>query len=180
MKTADDAPAPDPRLLTRLIARIDRILTLAVTALLVAAFVLMLGLAGLQLFLRAALHTAVPWGDLAARQLVIWVGFFGAYLATRGGKHFHIDALTRLFPAGARAWVTVVTDLLTAAICAFLVRAAVSFVTTGLDPHAVLFLGIPQTAAALIVPVGFGLVALQLLLKGVAGIAAALQRRNGA
>jgi TRAP-type C4-dicarboxylate transport system permease small subunit len=179
MKTAGGAPAPDSRPLDRVLGRIDRVLTLAVTALLVTAFALMLGLAALQVFLRAALHTAVPWGDLAARQLVIWVGFFGAYLATRGGKHFHIDALARLLPAGARAWMTAGIDLLTAAVCAFLVRAAVAFVTTGLDPRAVLFLGIPQTAAALIVPVGFGLVALQLLLKAVAGAAAAVRKPKG-
>jgi TRAP-type C4-dicarboxylate transport system permease small subunit len=156
------------------IGAIDRALTVAVTALLVCAFALMLALAAVQLLLRGALHASIPWGDVAARNLVIWVGFFGAYLATRGGRHFHIDVLTRLFPPRGRLWMNVLTDLFAALVCLFLVRAAATFVTAGFDPHAVLFLGIPQNAAAMIVPVGFGLITLQLLLRALGSIVRAI------
>ena len=60
-------------------------------------------------------------------------------------------------------------------MCLFLVKAGVTFVTTGLDPKAVLLLGIPQTAAALIVPAGFALIALQLLLRTIEGAAKAVR-----
>jgi TRAP-type C4-dicarboxylate transport system permease small subunit len=153
---------------------IDRALSIAVTALLVCAFAFMLGLAALQLLLRGTLRLGISWGDVAARQLVIWVGFFGAYLATREGKHFHIDVLTRLFPPRGRLWVNVLTDLFAATVCVFLLRAGLTFVTEGLDPHALLFLGIPQSAAASIVPAGFALIALQLLLRAVQSVARAL------
>ncbi|HUJ76207.1 MAG TPA: hypothetical protein VL359_15190, partial [bacterium] len=56
-------------------------------------------------------------------------------------------------------------DLAAAAVCVLLVRAGWTFVSVGLDPQAVLFLGIRQTTAALIVPAGFGLMALQFLLR---------------
>jgi TRAP-type C4-dicarboxylate transport system permease small subunit len=168
-----NAAAPRGSPLDKALERLERVLAIGAASLLVCAFALMLGLASLQLLLRAARLPSIPWGDIAARQLVIWVGFLGAYLATRGGRHFRIDVITRLFPPRARAWVTVVSDLLAAAVCVFLVKAGATFVTAGLDPRAILFLGIPQTAAAMIVPAGFALVALQLFLRSLRGAARA-------
>jgi TRAP-type C4-dicarboxylate transport system permease small subunit len=167
------AAPPRPTTFERALAQLDRGLTIGSTCLLICAFALMLGLAALQLFLRGTFHYSIPWGDIAARQLVIWVGFLGAYLATRGGRHFRIDVLTRLLPPRGRAWITSFSDLCAAVVCLFLVKAGATFVTTGLDPHAVLFLGIPQTVAAAIVPAGFALIALQLLLRAVESAAQA-------
>jgi TRAP-type C4-dicarboxylate transport system permease small subunit len=171
MKTFGSAPTN----LDRALKLLDRVLTIIVTSLLVIAFALMLGLAVLQLFLRGTFHYSISWGDIAARQMVIWVGFLGACLATRGGKHFRIDVLSRLFPPLVRLWITAFSELFAAVVCLFLVQAGATFVTAGLDPRAVLFLGIPQTAAALIVPVGFGLIALQLLLRAVESAARAVR-----
>ena len=172
-------PPRAPTGLDRALTRIDRVLSIAVTSVLVCAFAVMLGLAALQLLLRGTFHYSISWGDIASRQMVIWVGFLGAFLATRGGKHFRIDVLTRLFPPRARGWVTAVSDLFAAAVCLFLVRAAMTFVTAGLDPNAILLLGIPQTAAAMIVPTGFALIALQLLLRTVEGAAGAVRGPRG-
>jgi TRAP-type C4-dicarboxylate transport system permease small subunit len=169
------ASNPAPRILDRALKHLDGFLSIIVTSLLVCAFAVMLGLAVLQLLLRGTFHYSISWGDIAARQMVIWVGFLGAYLATRGGKHFRIDVLTRLFPPRARLWITAFSELFAAVVCLALVKAGATFVTRGLDPHAVLFLGIPQTAAALIVPVGFALIALQLLLRTIESVAKALR-----
>jgi TRAP-type C4-dicarboxylate transport system permease small subunit len=154
---------------------IDRALTAIVTVLLICAFSVMLGLAVLQVFLRGTLHTGIVWGDVAARQLVIWVGFFGAYLATRSDKHFHIDALTRFLGPRPRLWFSAFSDLFAALICFFLVIASWTFVAVGLDADATLFLGIPQTAAASIVPAGFGLITVQFLLRTIDGLTAAIR-----
>ena len=135
----------------------------------------MLGLAFLQVFLRDTFHTGLPWGDVAARQLVIWVGFFGAYLATRSGRHFHIDVLTRFLGPRLRLWFNALSDIFAALICFFLVIASRTFVTVGLDPGATLFLGIPQTAAASIVPAGFGLITAQFLLRSIDGLISAIR-----
>jgi TRAP-type C4-dicarboxylate transport system permease small subunit len=159
----------------KIIRLFDRVLTAVVTAVLICAFSLMLGLAFVQVVLRDTLHTGIAWGDGAARQLVIWVGFFGAYLATRSGKHFHVDVLTRFLGPRLRPWFNALSDLFAALICFFLVVASRTFVTVGLDPDATLFLGIPQTAAASIVPAGFGLITVQFLLRTVDGLAAAIR-----
>jgi TRAP-type C4-dicarboxylate transport system permease small subunit len=159
----------------RVIRQIDRALTAIVMVFLICAFSLMLGLAVLQVFLRGTLHTGIVWGDVAARQLVIWVGFFGAYLATRSKKHFRIDVLTRFLGPRLRLWFNAFSDLFAALICFFLVIASWTFVTVGLDPSATLFLGIPQTAAATIVPGGFGLIMAQFLLRTIDGLATAIR-----
>jgi TRAP-type C4-dicarboxylate transport system permease small subunit len=151
----------------RLVRLLDRGITALVTVVLVCSFAVMLALAAGQVVLRQVFHGNLPWGDLAARHLVIWVGFFGAYLASRRGQHFHIGFLARLTPPRAVPWLHAVVNLFAAAVCAFLVAAGWTFITVGLDPHATLFLGIRQAQAALIVPIGFLLMALQFVLRAV-------------
>ena len=155
----------------KLIRVIDRGLTTLVTVLLVLSFAIMLVLAVAQVLLREIIHTNILWGDMAARHLVIWVGFFGAYMAGRAGRHFHVGFLSRFLGPRVQSWLSVVSDLFAAAVCGYLVAASWTFVTVGLDPHAVLFLGIRQTAAAMIVPAGFILMGLQFFLRSVQGMA---------
>lgn len=149
---------------------IDRSLTAIINAVLVLAFSIMLGLAVLQVFLRFFFHTGLIWGDVAARSLVIWVGFFGAYLATRENKHFRIDVLTRLFHPRVRHSLTAFTDLFAAVVCYYLLRASIDFITIGIDPETIAFYRIPQTVIASIVPGGFGLMIVQFLLRMIESI----------
>lgn len=149
----------------KLVRNFDRALTTIVTGFLILVFTAMLGLAALQVFLRFFFHTGLAWGDVAARHAVLWVGFFGAYVATREGKHFHIDALTRLFSPAVRRWLRGLTDLFAAIVCAFLFRAATTFVTVAVDPNSILFLGIPEKYVAAIVPIGLALMIVQFLLR---------------
>jgi TRAP-type C4-dicarboxylate transport system permease small subunit len=158
----------------RIVALVDRGLTALVTVLLVCSFTLMLGLAAAQVLLRQLVHANLLWGDLAARHLVIWVGFFGASLASRGERHFHIGFLARFLGPRSRPWFNVVSDLFAAVICGFLVAAGWTFVTVGLDPRAVVFLGIRQSTAALIVPAGFLLMALQFSLRTIQSLVKAI------
>ena len=159
----------------KIIRVLDKGLTTLVTAVLVLSFAVMLGLAATQVILRGVFHTVILWGDVAARHLVIWVGFFVAYLATREDKHFHIDVLTRFLGERLRVWATVLSDLFAALICFLLVTASRTFVSVGLDANATLLLGIPQTAAAAIVPAGFALIAVQFVLRTIEGFVAAVR-----
>ena len=154
---------------------IERILTKAVTWLLVLFFVLMLGIAALQVLLRIFLHAGFIWGDIAARHMVLWVGFFGAYMATREDKHFHIDVLTRFLSPKLKAWFSAFSDLFAIVICYFMLQASLTFVEVGMDADSMLFLQVSQRAAAIIVPVGFGLIMIQFLLRMIENIAGAVR-----
>jgi len=157
------------------LTKIERALSAAVTAFLVLTFTIMLGLAAVQVFLRFFFHTGILWGDVAARHLVVWVGFFGAFLAARENKHFRIDVLTRFVPWRFRQWLAAFTDLFAAVISSFLLRASITFVDVGIDPDAVAFFHIPQTAVAWIVPAGFGLLSLEFLLRAAQSVASAIR-----
>ena len=149
---------------------LDRVLTKVVTWLLLFFFVMMLGIAALQVLLRLFLHTGIIWGDIAARHMVLWVGFFGAYMATREDKHFHIDVLTRFLHPKLKAWFGAFSDLFAIVICYFMLQASLTFVEVGMDADSMLFLQVPQRAAAIIVPLGFGLMLIQFLLRMIENI----------
>jgi TRAP-type C4-dicarboxylate transport system permease small subunit len=153
----------------------DRVLTKAVTWLLMFFFVMMLGIAALQVLLRLFLHTGITWGDIAARHMVLWVGFFGAYMATREDKHFHIDILTRFLHPKLKAWFAAFSDLFAIVICYFMLQASLTFVSVGMDADSMLFLQVPQRAVAIIVPLGFGLILIQFLLRMIENIVRAVR-----
>jgi TRAP-type C4-dicarboxylate transport system permease small subunit len=161
----------------KVIGLVDRGLTTLVTVLLVCSFILMFGFAVVQVLLREIIHATISWADLAARHLVIWVGFFGAFLASRSERHFHVGFLSRFLGPRVRLWSNLVSDLFAGLVCGFLVVAGWTFVTVGLDPKAILFLGIRQAAAALIVPVGFGLIALQYVIRAIQSLVKAIRGR---
>jgi TRAP-type C4-dicarboxylate transport system permease small subunit len=160
----------------KIIVLIDRWLSALVSACLVCSFAIMMSIAAAQVLLRQFAHSSIPWGDLAARHLVIWVGFFGAFLASRTDRHFRIGFLARFLGARSRLVFNAIADLFAAVICAFMVIAGWTFITVGLDPKAVAFLGIRQSNAALIVPVGFLLMALQFALRTIQGLLKAFLR----
>ena len=151
----------------------DRILTSIVSALLVLTLVTMLAMAALQVVLRLFFHSGILWGDIFARYLVMWVGFLGAYLATRQDRHLRIDVLTRFLNPKLRLWFNAFADLFAAVICYFLIRAGWTFVTLGMDADSMLFPGVSQQTAAMIVPVGFALMMIQFLIRTVESISKA-------
>ena len=154
----------------KILHAIDRALTATVTAVLVLIFGVMLGLAALQVILRGVFQSCLLWGDVAARHLVIWVGFLGAFLATRENKHFHIDVLTRFLSPQIRLWFNAFSDLFAAAICCLLMNASITFLNVGMDADTTSFLHIPQRTVAMIVPVGFGLIMVQFLIRMIESI----------
>jgi TRAP-type C4-dicarboxylate transport system permease small subunit len=156
--------------LMRFFEKLRRSLDAAISSFLVALFSLMLSLSALQIGLRYLFGTAIPWVDPAARNLVLWVGLLGAVLATGQTKHFRLDALTRILGPRSRAILDSLSELFAGGVCVFLVSASVQFITVGLDVGETAFLGIPVWVTAIIVPVGFGLMALQFALRFVDGI----------
>ena len=65
----------------------------------------------LQVLFRYALHFPLDWAEELAMVIFQWVSFVGAGIAVRHGLHFHLDLLTRRFPA---QWQKA-TDLLASA-----------------------------------------------------------------
>jgi TRAP-type C4-dicarboxylate transport system permease small subunit len=141
----------------------ERYLSRAVNGLLVTLFSVMLLLAVVQVGLRFFFKTGLLWGDVAARNLVLWVGFLGAVIAAGESKHFHIDLLSRFLPPRGKAWVQRMVALFAAVICFELGRASWAYLAMEADSRSFLDLPVPLVEA--IIPAGFFLMMVQFALR---------------
>ncbi len=70
------------------ISRLEQVfVTILLTMMILTAF--------FQIVLRNFFDTGISWGDSLVRYLVVWVGFIGAAIATKEGKHISIDVVSR-------------------------------------------------------------------------------------
>ncbi|RMF88088.1 MAG: TRAP transporter small permease [Nitrospirae bacterium] len=151
----------------------DRVVAVAegwVVTLLITAMLL---LAVAQVAARNLGQTAIPGADTLLRHAVLWVGFLGAALAAHEGRHIHIDVGVRLLPAAWHGPVERLFDLVTAAICLLLARAAWRFLLLDYEGGTRLVLGIPAWALEVVLPAAFLLLAFHFLVRGLLGREAA-------
>jgi TRAP-type C4-dicarboxylate transport system permease small subunit len=156
-----------------------RAVALAENAVLVLLLGALIVVAGGQIVLRQ-LNVAVLWADPLTRLLILWIAVFGAVAASRDNQHITIDALSRFLPPGAQRVATAVVGLFASAVCVVLAYQAARFV--GLE-HAMSAPGlgaVPAWVLALVLPVGFALIAIRYVIVALArlrGLAAAGTRR---
>jgi len=139
--------------------RTDEIIDRIEQTLLVILLSAMILIAFLQIALRNALATGLAWGDPLVRNLVLWVGFIGAALATREGKHIHIDLLPRWLPSLGKTFIEIINHLFSFFICSLLCFAALKFVKNEAQMGNVIFSRIPAWIPQIILPVTFGVMA---------------------
>ena len=129
---------------------------------------ILVALAGAQIFMRNAFGGGFSWADPFLRTLVVWTAMLGALAAVRDDKHIAIDVLQRFLPPGAQRAARVLTLLFAAAICAALAWYGWGLVNVDLDGGARSEFGLPNWLLESILPVGFGLMALRFVLRAFA------------
>ncbi len=137
--------------------QIDRGIDRAEGILLVLLLGLMVAIAFLQIVLRNLFATGLSWADALVRNLVVWVGFIGATLATRDGKHITIDLILRGLPQRAKGVIERVTYLFSVGICGLLTFAAIKFIRNEAVMGSRTFWEIPTWVPGLILPATFAL-----------------------
>jgi TRAP-type C4-dicarboxylate transport system permease small subunit len=141
----------------RIDAVIDRIEETLVSILLSV----MILVAILQIVLRNFFATGLTWGDPLVRNLVLWVGFIGAAIATREGKHISIDVVSQWVRSGRKVVIEGIIHVSSFIICGLLTYAAVKFVRNEALMGTITFLGIGSWIPELILPITFGLMTLR-------------------
>lgn len=131
----------------------------------------MIILALLQVLLRNAFATGISWGDPLVRNLVLWVGFIGATMATKEGKHINLDVVSRWIGGGGLWLVHAVVHFSSFCVCAILTYAALLFVINEARSGAVTFLMVPVWVPELVLPVTFGLMTLRFGLASATALA---------
>jgi TRAP-type C4-dicarboxylate transport system permease small subunit len=136
----------------------------------------MIVLAFLQVVLRNIFAESFLWGDIFLRHLVLWVGFIGASVATRYERHINIDLLSRIVPGRLRLFVQGIVFLFSALAAAWLTRAAWQFVRDEQAVQSMLFENVPVWYFQIIIPVGFGLMAVRFLFQSIERFSQALRK----
>jgi len=150
---------------------IDRWLARITGWLIVLLLSVMILMAFGQVVLRNFFHTSIEWGDVFLRHLVLWIGFLGAIIATGEGRHLKIEFVNKLTAERYRKVIYILTNLFAAAVCCFLMLAAVSFVKSEADAGDILILNLPTTYFVIIIPIGYGIVAFRFVVRSVTWIA---------
>jgi TRAP-type C4-dicarboxylate transport system permease small subunit len=99
------------------------------------------------------------------RYLVLWIGFIGASLAAREGRHITIEVLALRPSAGGRRYLAALSQLCAAAVCAAMTWAAAKFVHDDAQIGGRTFLDLPAWIPELIIPATFGIMSLRFLLR---------------
>jgi TRAP-type C4-dicarboxylate transport system permease small subunit len=144
--------------------RIDHVIAQAEKLLIVVLLSLMILVAFLQIVLRNFWSTGFSWGDPFVRYLVLWVGFIGAALATREGKHIKLDVLSRWLPRNINHLLQAALNLISAGICGLLTVAAFRFVRFEAQLGDTSLFMLPAWLPQVILPVACAIMALRFLL----------------
>jgi TRAP-type C4-dicarboxylate transport system permease small subunit len=137
--------------------RADETIERVEQTLLVSFLGFMVFIAFLQIILRNFFSTGLDWGDSLLRNLVLWVGFIGATLATKEGKHINIDVVSRWLPSLGKNVITLFIHLFSFIICCLLTYAALKFIKNEVEMGNRTFLNIPAWVPEMILPITFGL-----------------------
>ena len=126
----------------------------------------MILLATLQIVLRNGWSTGLSWADPSLRVAVLWITLLGAMAATRDNNHIKIDLLSHFLPKKFNPYVQLTTNLFSAFICGLLAWHGGRFVHFEWQDGNILFASVPAWACELIIPLGFGVMALRFLVSG--------------
>ena len=149
--------------------RLDELMGRVEKALIVLFLSLMILTAFAQIALRNFFGIGLSWSEPLVRYLVLWVGFIGAALAAREGRHITIEVFT-LWAAGKGArQLAVVSQVCSAVVCGLLTYAAVKFVIDDAQLGSRTFLNLPTWVPELIIPATFALMTLRFTLRSIQG-----------
>lgn len=160
-----------------LIDRIDGALARGERVALVGIVAVMVGLSGVQAFLRFTFDIGFEWADIIVRQMVLWLAFVGGALATHHGRHIAIDAAGKFLSEKGAAWLRAVTSLCAAGITVVLIVAAQQFVSDEISNGTKLVADLPAWPFQLIIPASFTAMTIHFLVTARNAVLVALGRR---
>lgn len=146
-----------------LLARALRWLHRAEDALLALALGGLLALALAQIVLRVGFDAGLSWGEPLSRAGVLWLAMLGALGAARQQRHIAIDAVPRLLPDDWWRPVHVLAQCAAAAVCGWAAWLGFGLLQSEREFPLVFIPGVPSWVPMLILPAGFSLLGLRLL-----------------
>lgn len=134
-------------------ARALRLLDGAVTALLLAAATVMVGVVSAQVALRYGFNRSFDWADEIGRLAFVWTIFLAIPLGVRNGAHIGIDIVVDKLPPALRALLKRAAAALCAALMFIVAWAALGVAREQWDE---LMATLDWSVGWFVVPVGLG------------------------
>jgi TRAP-type C4-dicarboxylate transport system permease small subunit len=148
-----------------LIKKLKHLLIRLEEGLLVLMLSAMILLASWQILIRNLFDSGLFWADPALRILVLWLALLGAIAATHDDRHIRIDLLSRFLSPRGKRWVHSINDLFSGAVCGVIAWHGGRLVYFEWQDGSQLFGSLPAWLGELIIPLGFGIMALRLLIS---------------
>lgn len=126
---------------------------------------MMLGLAILKIVMRYVFSASLLWSDTMLQHLTLWLCFFGAALATCERRHISIDVLSRILPGSVTRWTNLVIDCIALVVVGILAYYGFLFLGDEQLSEAVLIGSVPLWWAKTIIPYGFVLIGIHVVLQ---------------
>jgi TRAP-type C4-dicarboxylate transport system permease small subunit len=120
-----------------------------------------------QIALRNLFGIGLSSSEPLVRYLVLWVGFIGAALAAREGRHITIEVFALWAAGKGGRQLAVVPQVCSAVVCGLLTYAAVKFVIDDAQLGSRTFLDLPTWVPELIIPATFALMTLRFTLRSI-------------
>ncbi len=145
--------------------RINTFLGKIETGLLCLIVAMMIGLAILEIVLRYGFKTSLLWKHLMLQNLTLWLCFLGAALASSERRHISIDVLSRILPENVIRFSSYIIDVLSLIIVSILAYFGFVFLIEEQKSPATLIGSVPLWWAKIIIPIGFVLIGIHLVLQ---------------
>ena len=156
----------DPKSYTgRFFLRLNSFFSKIETGLLCLIVALMIGLGILEIVLRYGFKTSLLWKTVMLENLTLWLCFLGAALATAEKRHISIDVLSRILSEKIMQYSYYIIDILSMIVVGILAYYGFEFLQEEQKLQATLIGQIPLWWAKSIIPIGFVLIEMHLLLQ---------------
>ncbi|MEC7640717.1 MAG: TRAP transporter small permease [Nitrospinota bacterium] len=149
----------------QIVKKFDAYLAKIETSLIILILSFMVLISFGQVILRNFFNQGILWADIFLRQMVLWVSFLGASLATRENRHIAIDFFPYFMSPSLKTVTAISVRLCVGAISFYLAWAAWKFVQFEKEGGATLFLDLPVWGFQIILPFSFTIIAVRFLLQ---------------
>ena len=146
------------------IIRINTFIGKVETGMLCAIVAMMIALAVLEIILRYVFKASLLWKTVMLENLTLWLCFLGAALASCEKRHISIDVLNRILPKQLQRFRGFIVDGLSLIVIGFLVYFSCVYFFEEMKSDAKLIGPIPLWYAKAILPSGFLLMGIHLIL----------------
>ncbi len=110
--------------------------------------------------LARRMNWQLPGLAVMVQHLTLWVGFLGALLATRAGKHLHLSAIDAVPPGWPRRAARLLTSAVSTAVCTVLAYASARLVRAETEGARFIVPGVPFWWSMTVMPVACAFMAL--------------------